>query len=182
MATRHRIDTHTHIVPPDYAAWLKRRSADAGGLPIPDWSVDLALASMEQRSVRTSIVSVSTPGVHFGDDAEARDMARAVNEYAADVVKRNRRPFRLLRDSDVAGCGRIAGRTRIRIRYVARRRCRAAREHARHIPRRRRSEATLRRTEPPQRSRVHPPCAAAGSARSGSAEKLFPRFAVGADR
>ena len=89
MATPHRIDTHTHIVPPDYAALLKRRSADAGGLPIPDWSVDLALASMEQRSVRTSIVSVSTPGVHFGDDAEARALARSVNEYAADVVKRN---------------------------------------------------------------------------------------------
>ncbi len=89
MATPHRIDTHTHIVPPDYAAFLKRRSADAGGLPIPEWSVDLALASMEQRSVRTSIVSVSTPGVHFGDDAAARAMAREVNEYAADVVKRN---------------------------------------------------------------------------------------------
>ena len=89
MATPHRIDTHTHIVPPDYAAFLKRRNADAGGLPIPEWSVDLALASMEQRSVRTSIVSVSTPGVHFGDDAAARAMAREVNEYAADVVKRN---------------------------------------------------------------------------------------------
>ncbi len=89
MATPHRIDTHPHILPPDYAAWLKRKSADAGGLPIPDWSVDLALASMEARSVRTSIVSVSTPGVHFGDTAEARAMARSVNEYAADVAKRN---------------------------------------------------------------------------------------------
>ena len=39
MAAPHRIDTHTHILPPDYAAWLKRKSADAGGLPIPDWSV-----------------------------------------------------------------------------------------------------------------------------------------------
>ncbi len=89
MATPHRIDTHTHILPPDYAVWLKRKSADAGGLPIPDWSVDLALESMEARSVRTSIVSVSTPGVHFGDTAEARAMARSVNEYAADVAKKN---------------------------------------------------------------------------------------------
>jgi predicted TIM-barrel fold metal-dependent hydrolase len=84
-----RIDTHSHIVPPDYGAWLRRRGADAGGLLIPDWSVDAALDAMEARKVRTSIVSVSTPGVHFGDDREARDMARAVNEYAASVARRH---------------------------------------------------------------------------------------------
>jgi predicted TIM-barrel fold metal-dependent hydrolase len=89
VAAPHRIDTHTHILPPDYSAWLKRHSADAGGLPIPDWSADAALATMDARSVRTAIVSVSTPGVHLGDVAEARAMARAVNEYCAALVKRH---------------------------------------------------------------------------------------------
>jgi 6-methylsalicylate decarboxylase len=88
MATPYRIDTHTHILPPDYAAWLKRRAEDAGGLPIPDWSVESALEAMDARAVRTAIVSVSTPGVHLGDVAEARAMARAVNEYSADITKR----------------------------------------------------------------------------------------------
>lgn len=89
MTAPHRVDTHTHIVPPDYGAWLRRRGAAAGGLPIPDWSVEAALDAMEMRKVCTSIVSVSTPGVHFGDDREARDMARAVNEYAANVARKH---------------------------------------------------------------------------------------------
>lgn len=75
------------MVPPDYAAWLRRRGVEAGGLPIPDWSPAAALALMDERGVETAILSVSTPGVHLGDDAEARAMAREVNEYAAAMVR-----------------------------------------------------------------------------------------------
>ncbi len=82
-----RIDTHHHVVPPDYAAWLRSRGLAAGGLPIPDWSVEAALDLMDARGVETAILSVSTPGVHLGDDGEARAMARHVNEYAAAVVR-----------------------------------------------------------------------------------------------
>jgi 6-methylsalicylate decarboxylase len=82
-----RIDTHHHVVPPEYAAWLRRRGTEAGGLPIPDWSSQAALALMDERGVETAILSVSTPGVHLGDDADARAMARQVNEYAAAMVR-----------------------------------------------------------------------------------------------
>jgi predicted TIM-barrel fold metal-dependent hydrolase len=41
---------------------------------------------MDARGVETAILSVSTPGVHLGDDAEARARAREVNECAAKVV------------------------------------------------------------------------------------------------
>lgn len=61
----------------------------AGGLPIPDWSVDSAIALMDKYRVKTAILSVSTPGVHLGDDAEAREKAREVNEFAADVVRKH---------------------------------------------------------------------------------------------
>ncbi len=82
-----RIDTHQHIVPPAYAAWLDRHGVSAGGLPIPAWSAEGALDLMEAGGIATAILSVSTPGVHLGDDAEARRMARSVNEFAADVVR-----------------------------------------------------------------------------------------------
>ncbi len=82
-----RVDTHHHVVPPEYAAWLRRRGTEAGGLPIPDWSSQAALALMDEHGVETAILSVSTPGVHLGDDADARAMARHVNEYAATMVR-----------------------------------------------------------------------------------------------
>ena len=88
-----RIDTHHHVVPPTYAAWLARRGAVAGGHPIPGWSEEAALAAMDARGVRASVLSVSTPGVHLGDDAEARVMAREVNDDAADLVRRRPERF-----------------------------------------------------------------------------------------
>jgi predicted TIM-barrel fold metal-dependent hydrolase len=84
-----RIDTHLHLVPPAYAAWLRSRDITAGGSPIPDWSVDAALELMAGARIGTGILSVSTPGVHLGDDAQARDKAREVNGFAADVVRRH---------------------------------------------------------------------------------------------
>jgi predicted TIM-barrel fold metal-dependent hydrolase len=86
MAAR-RIDTHFHVIPPDYSAWLRSRSIEAGGLALPEWSRDGALATMDRFGIETAILSVSTPGVHLGDDVEARQWARTVNEYAADVVR-----------------------------------------------------------------------------------------------
>jgi 6-methylsalicylate decarboxylase len=41
---------------------------------------------MNGHGIATGVLSVSTPGVHLGDDAEARKWAREVNEYTADLV------------------------------------------------------------------------------------------------
>ena len=83
-----RIDTHQHIVPPSYAEWLIAKGMAAGGMPIPKWSPEQALEIMAENGVDAAILSISTPGVHLGDDAEARRKARDMNEYAADVVRR----------------------------------------------------------------------------------------------
>ena len=88
MTTTRRIDTHQHIVPPAYAAWLAAHGLDAGGRAIPRWSADAALELMEGAGIASAILSVSTPGVHLGDDAEARDQARQVNEFTAEVARR----------------------------------------------------------------------------------------------
>ena len=88
-----RIDTHQHIVPPRYGAWLHQQGASAGGLPIPDWSLEGALDMMQAARIESAILSVSTPGVHLGDDAQARDMAREVNEFCADLVRHHPQRF-----------------------------------------------------------------------------------------
>jgi predicted TIM-barrel fold metal-dependent hydrolase len=87
-----RIDTHQHVCPPDYRQWLIDQGVSAGGLPIPEWSVENALSMMDKLRVATGILSISTPGVHLtGDDLSpapvARSWARRVNESSAEVVR-----------------------------------------------------------------------------------------------
>ncbi len=82
-----RIDVHQHIVPPSWAEALASRGMDSGGWAIPHWSADSAIAMMDQQGIATGILSVTSPGVHLGEDVAARTLARSVNEYGAEVVK-----------------------------------------------------------------------------------------------
>ncbi|MET9790369.1 amidohydrolase family protein [Streptomyces canus] len=91
----HRIDVHHHASPDFYNDWLVDRGITAGGLALPDWSVESARKIMERHGVATSILSISTPGVHLGDDKEARAMARRVNEYVAEIVRDDPQAFGL---------------------------------------------------------------------------------------
>ncbi|AQW50673.1 amidohydrolase family protein [Streptomyces violaceusniger] len=82
-----RIDVHQHIVPPIWAQTLAAHGLDSGGWAIPAWSPTDAIAMMDQQGIATGVLSVTSPGVHLGSDAQARDLARAVNEYGAEVVR-----------------------------------------------------------------------------------------------
>ena len=52
------------------------------GCPSLKWSAEDALTVMDDNEIAAGIVSVSTPGVHRGDDTEARSMARADSRNA----------------------------------------------------------------------------------------------------
>lgn len=86
MGPPYRIDTHQHIVPPGYARWMRDKGIDPGGIGLPPWSERSALKFMDRHEVQTGILSLSTPGVYFGDVMEARLRAREVNEFCAEVV------------------------------------------------------------------------------------------------
>lgn len=86
-ANANRIDVHQHVIPPRYAAWLRDKGVRPGGIDLPDWSPSAALKFMAGNQIAAGVLSVSTPGVHFGDDAEAVKWAREVNEYCADLVR-----------------------------------------------------------------------------------------------
>lgn len=81
-----RIDTHHHIVPPFYSEWLSKRGLDAGGLPIPHWSIDGSRELMSLLSIKRAVFSVSTPGVEPAEGVEAAAVARQLNSYCRDVV------------------------------------------------------------------------------------------------
>ena len=85
------IDTHHHIYPPKHTANnLKRIVDDAADVPsslYTNWTPRFSLNQMDQNGVATAIVSISSPGVWFGNNQEGRKNARAVNEYGAQMVK-----------------------------------------------------------------------------------------------
>lgn len=82
-----RIDTHCHVIPPEYSDWLHSQPSYPG--PFLAWSKDAALESFELNDVETGILSVSTPGVWLGpstDMHKSRALARDVNEFCAKIV------------------------------------------------------------------------------------------------
>lgn len=93
MSSPRRIDVHHHLLPPDYARLLHEKGVRPGGIPLPEWTMPVASKIMAANGVETAILSVSTPGVWFGDAAEARIWARRVNEHAAHVVADHPRGF-----------------------------------------------------------------------------------------
>ena len=61
-----RIDTHHHLIPPDYRKALQKAGIDeAGGRALPDWSPRRSLQTMAELNIGTAILSVSTPGTTF---------------------------------------------------------------------------------------------------------------------
>jgi predicted TIM-barrel fold metal-dependent hydrolase len=86
-----RIDVHHHIVPPVHAQALAAHKSTSPG----KWTVDMSLADMDKAGVDTAVVSVLNPGVWFGQkDEEARRLARACNEYAANLERDHKGRFR----------------------------------------------------------------------------------------
>jgi 6-methylsalicylate decarboxylase len=83
-----RIDTHHHMIPPDYRKALRRAGIDeAGGRALPDWSAEGSLQTMAELDVATAILSVSTPGTAFlSNPADAAALARDLNDYGAHLV------------------------------------------------------------------------------------------------
>ena len=91
MRKARRIDVHAHFVPDFY----RQAAEDAGfgkpdGMPgIPNWSLESALATMDRNDIEVAMLSISAPGIHFGDIDVTSKLARQVNEYAADIVARH---------------------------------------------------------------------------------------------
>ncbi len=90
-----RIDIHAHFIPSFYRAALQEAGlATPDGIEsLPEWTEELALGTMEQLGVRTSVVSISSPGVHFGHDGRSRQLCRRINDYGADLKTRHKGRF-----------------------------------------------------------------------------------------
>jgi predicted TIM-barrel fold metal-dependent hydrolase len=82
------IDVHAHYLPERYrAALLDNGHGQPDGFPqIPAWSAEEHVAVMDRLGIATSLLSISSPGVHLADDTATRDRAREVNEVGRRAV------------------------------------------------------------------------------------------------
>jgi predicted TIM-barrel fold metal-dependent hydrolase len=80
-----RIDIHHHFAPP---AWV----TEVRGRPMLQpantrWTPEQSIADMDRGGVAAAMVSITNPGLYFGDLAVTRRLARACNDYGARLVQ-----------------------------------------------------------------------------------------------
>jgi predicted TIM-barrel fold metal-dependent hydrolase len=82
---RRRIDVHHHFAPP---AWV----VEVKGRPLlqpanTSWTPQQSIDDMDRGDVAAAVISITNPGLWFGDAAVTTRLARACNEYGATLVR-----------------------------------------------------------------------------------------------
>ena len=81
------IDVHAHYLAPAYREALQAAEMWLiGGIPVPDWTPELALEFMDAHGIEVQMLSVADPGVEFVAAEDAPELARACNDYVAGLV------------------------------------------------------------------------------------------------
>lgn len=85
-----RIDVHAHYLTTRYRdeAVAAGHSKPDGMPGLPQWSASQAIESMDRLGIGSALLSISSPGVHFGNKASAVALARSVNEDGAIIVQK----------------------------------------------------------------------------------------------
>src|SRR5262245_6661612 len=88
-----RIDIHHHFAPP---AWI----AEVKGRPLlqpanTSWTPEKSIEDLDRAGSATAVISITNPGLWFGDDNATNRIARACNEYGAKLVQQYPKRFGL---------------------------------------------------------------------------------------
>jgi 6-methylsalicylate decarboxylase len=92
-ANPRRIDIHHHFAPPEWLAYVK-------GRPLLQpanvaWTPEKSIEDMDKGGVAAAMISITNPGMWFGDKAATTRVARASNEYGAKLVQQHPTRFGL---------------------------------------------------------------------------------------
>jgi 6-methylsalicylate decarboxylase len=81
------VDVHQHILADAFWRATNDAHSPVGGILPAPWSKESTLSYMDEAGIDVAITSISTLGVHVGDDSAARDLARRVNELSAELMQ-----------------------------------------------------------------------------------------------
>lgn len=88
------IDVHHHVFPPAFlTAVLDGSVSSPSRARMEGWNPQRSLAAMDQHGVATAVVSITNPGIWFGNAQAARKLARECNDYSARLVKNHPERF-----------------------------------------------------------------------------------------
>ncbi|KAK5797548.1 hypothetical protein VI817_003839 [Penicillium citrinum] len=87
ISAPYRIDVHSHAIPDIWKQAMisagfpvKNGTLYNDGAPVPDWSLDSHIDSMDTLGVNYSTLSITAPGISFVKDArKAKSLARRIN-------------------------------------------------------------------------------------------------------
>jgi predicted TIM-barrel fold metal-dependent hydrolase len=85
QANARRIDVHHHFSPPQWKEFVKGRQ-----LLQPanvNWTPAKSIEDMDKGGVAAAVISITNPGLWFGDRTMTRRIARECNEYGAKLVQ-----------------------------------------------------------------------------------------------
>jgi predicted TIM-barrel fold metal-dependent hydrolase len=88
-----RIDIHHHFAPP---AWV----AEVKGRPLLQpantaWTPEKSIEDLDRAGSAAAVISITNPGLWFGDNQTTNRVARACNEYGAKLVQQYPKRFGL---------------------------------------------------------------------------------------
>lgn len=83
-------DMQHHILPEFYIEEMKKQGIkDISGLSFPKWSMKKSFSVMKSNNITKAFLSISTPGVYFGDNDHSRKLSRKCNDYMIKLKKMN---------------------------------------------------------------------------------------------
>jgi predicted TIM-barrel fold metal-dependent hydrolase len=93
-ARSQRIDIHHHFAPP---VWI----AEVKGRPLLQpantaWTPDKSIEDLDRGGSAAAVISITNPGLWFGDNQATNRVARACNDYGAKLVQQYPKRFGLL--------------------------------------------------------------------------------------
>jgi predicted TIM-barrel fold metal-dependent hydrolase len=91
------IDVHVHYVPAFYRKALEdANQMQTDGVPVPEWNTQKQLELMDRMNIAVAMLTISSPGLYFGDIAATRRLVRECNENGAEMVREHPRRLGLM--------------------------------------------------------------------------------------